>query len=569
MKSVKTALVLGGAVGLLGLATGRSRAAVLTWDINQTDGPAITPGDGTWDLTTPNWNNGTTNVVWPNSTGTNSLDAAFAGADGTYAVNVANSLNAGSLTFTNSGYTLSAASPVTITLAGNVNVASGKTATIGNNVIVNRATAYNLQGGGSLIIDSGGTVTSGGNPLAVLTPTTVLTGGKLQTTGGTSIAGSVNSLLTVAGGTVAPTGLLVIANASNSTGTVTLNAGAVSLQSSSGGLRVAGGSTSSITNTAAVFNLNGGVLTTPKIFVGLGANAVSTFNFNGGTLRPNISSTTFMAGLTTANVRSGGAVIDTQGNSVTIAQPLLHEAALGATADGGLQKLGTGALTLTGANTYTGPSRVSAGALLVNGTHNGAGSYSVTGGAASPATLGGAGTINLAQAASNLALSSSSAAPADNAVLSPGAAGAGSIGTLTVNGGGNVVLGDNSTMLVDFSGASSDRLTTDGAIDFTSPSNTLNLVGSGSGTFTIAQFAAYAGGLPSANQFENVLLNGTPTQSSNPAGDNYVSVAYNANDITVTANVPEPGLFGLLGLSAISLLPRRRRRLRHAPHAVS
>jgi len=295
----------------------------------------------------------------------------------------------------------------------------------------------------------------------------------------------------------------------------------------------------------------------------LGANANATFNFNGGALRPNTSTTTFMAGLTTANVRAGGAVIDTQGNSVTIAQPLLHEAALGTTPDGGLQKLGAGALTLTGTNTYTGPTSVSAGSLIVNGTHNAAGSYSVTGGgASSPATLGGAGTINLAQAASNVALSSSSAAPADNAVLSPGASGAGSIGTLTVNGGGNVVLGDNSTMLVDFSGVSSDRLTTDGAIDLTSPSNTLHLLGSGSGTFTIAQFAAYAGGLPDANHFENVLLNGMATQSTNPAGDNYVAVAYNANDITVTTSVPEPGVFGLLGLSAVSLLPRRRRRLR-------
>ena len=107
-----------------------------------------------------------------------------------------------------------------------------------------------------------------------------------------------------------------------------------------------------------------------------------------------------------------------------------------------------------------------------------------------------------------------------------------------------------------------DKLITDGAIDLTSNSNTLNLTGSGSGTFTIAQFAAYAGGLPSANQFENVLLNGLPTQSTNPAGDNYVAVNYNPTDITVTANVPEPGMLGLLGLSAVSLLPRRRRRSR-------
>lgn len=562
MKSVKTALVLGGAVGLLGLAAGGSRAAVLTWDINQTDGATITPGDGTWDLTTPNWNNGTTNVVWPNSTGTNGLDAAFAGADGTYAVNVANSLNAGSLTFTNSGYTLSAASPVTITLAGNVNVASGKTATIGNNVTINRGAAYNLQGGGSLIIDAGGTVTGSGNPLAVLTPTTVLTGGKITTSGGTSVAGSVNSLLTVAGGSVAPTGLLVIANASNSTGTVTLSSGTISLQATSGGLRVAGGSNNSVTNTAAIFNLNGGVLTTPKIFTGLGANAVSTFNFNGGTLKANATTSIFMTGLTTANVRAGGAIIDTEANTINITQPLLHEAALGATADGGLQKLGTGTLSLTAPNTYTGTTTVSSGSLFVDGTHTGAGAYSVSGSAGSAATLGGNGRISLASALVNVAVSSSSPVAADNGILSPGAA-AGTVGTLTVDGGTGVVLGDNSTLLVDYTGGStSDHLviTGGGNLDLTSTSNTLNLIGTDAGTYTIAQFAGYATGLPSANKFENVLLNGLPTQNTNPAGDNYVAVAYNPNDITVTANVPEPGTITLLGLSAISLLPQRRRR---------
>jgi autotransporter-associated beta strand protein len=556
MKTLRSALVLGGAVGLLGLAAGRSRAAVLNWDIDSSDGSTLTAGSGTWDTTTLNWNNGTNSVAWILGS-----DAVFNAADGTYAITVASSMSAGNLTFNNSGYTLSAASPVTVTLAGNLNVASGKTATIGNNVTINRGTAYNLQGGGSLVIDSGGVVTSGGNPLAVLTPTTVLTGGKLQTTGGTSIASSVNSLLTVAGGTVAPTGLLVIANASNASGTVTLSSGTISLAAASGGLRVAGGSAGTITNTAAIFNLDGGVLTTPKIFVGLGASAVATFNFNGGTLRSNTSTTTFMAGLTTTNVRAGGAIIDTQANAITIAQPLLHEAALGATADGGLQKFGAGALTLTGTNTYTGATTVSSGSLLVNGTHSSAGSYSVTGSAGSGATLGGNGTVNLALAVSNVVLSSSSAAPADNAILSPGASGAGSIGTFTVSGG-NVLLGNNSTMLVDFSGSSSDKLAiSGGAIDLTSSSNTLNLVGAGSGTYTIATFGVYNGS-PSANQFETVLLNGLPTQSADPSGDNYAAVSYNANSITVTSSVPEPGMLGLLGLGAMALCPRRRRRVR-------
>lgn len=57
---------------------------------------------------------------------------------------------------------------------------------------------------------------------------------------------------------------------------------------------------------------------------------------------------------------------------------------------GKLVKQGTGVLTLSGANTYIGPTDVSAGTLLVNGTHSGGGIYTV----APNATLGGTGVID-------------------------------------------------------------------------------------------------------------------------------------------------------------------------------
>src|SRR5260370_36608206 len=77
--------------------------------------------------------------------------------------------------------------------------------------------------------------------------------------------------------------------------------------------------------------------------------------FNGGTLQPTGNSTTFLQTLTGAKVQAGGAVIDTNGFNVTIAQPLVHDVALGSTADGGLTKIGVGTLTLTGGNPYTRP----------------------------------------------------------------------------------------------------------------------------------------------------------------------------------------------------------------------
>jgi autotransporter-associated beta strand protein len=65
-----------------------------------------------------------------------------------------------------------------------------------------------------------------------------------------------------------------------------------------------------------------------------------------------------MTGLTRANVRAGGARIDSGAFNVTVPQPLLDGGA-----GGGLTKLGTGTLTLTARNTYTGPTTVSAGTL--------------------------------------------------------------------------------------------------------------------------------------------------------------------------------------------------------------
>lgn len=102
-------------------------------------------------------------------------------------------------------------------------------------------------------------------------------------------------------------------------------------------------------------NLNGGMLTVNQV---LRHNGTANFNFNGGTLRANSSQTAFMTGLTLASVKSGGAVIDTQAYNVTIGQPLLDGGG-----GGGLTKLGSGTLTLSGASTYTGATTISAGTL--------------------------------------------------------------------------------------------------------------------------------------------------------------------------------------------------------------
>ena len=79
-----------------------------------------------------------------------------------------------------------------------------------------------------------------------------------------------------------------------------------------------------------------------------------TVNFNRGTLIPAAASTAYMSGLVGAFVKSGGAKISVPtGGDITIAQSLLADTV---STRGGLTKLNTGSLILTGASTYTGPS---------------------------------------------------------------------------------------------------------------------------------------------------------------------------------------------------------------------
>jgi autotransporter-associated beta strand protein len=79
---------------------------------------------------------------------------------------------------------------------------------------------------------------------------------------------------------------------------------------------------------------------------------------------------------------SGAAVIDVVSGAHQISAPIVGSE--------GLQKMGNGKLVLSGTNTYQGPTLVSQGTLVVNGSHTGGGRYTVFPGA----TLGGTGTIH-------------------------------------------------------------------------------------------------------------------------------------------------------------------------------
>jgi autotransporter-associated beta strand protein len=112
--------------------------------------------------------------------------------------------------------------------------------------------------------------------------------------------------------------------------------------------------------------LNGGAITVGG-FNKSKTTYTNLINFNRGVLRSGSNNVSFLPAfnLQTANVQAGGAIIDDGGFAITIAQSLNHDPALGTTPDGGLTKLGTGVLTLSSSNAYTGPTTISAGTLAL------------------------------------------------------------------------------------------------------------------------------------------------------------------------------------------------------------
>lgn len=150
------------------------------------------------------------------------------------------------------------------------------------------------------------------------------------------------------------------------TGTVNQNGGTVTFYSDAG--TTAGGTGVLKIGAGPGFNdmsyyLNGGVLNVNEV-TRTGANNFARFHFNGGTLRANQSSATFFHNLVEANVRNGGAIIDSNGFNITVDQVLRHSSNIADNAiDGGLTKNGSGNLTIVSASTYTGNTTVTAGTL--------------------------------------------------------------------------------------------------------------------------------------------------------------------------------------------------------------
>ena len=270
-------------------------------------------------------------------------------------------VDGGNTTFNVTDVTNSSATDLTIsTVLSTIGSPSGLIKAGAGTMTLKAANTYNgntLVNAGTLVVDGGtiagpGLIDIGAN---AATPANFMLNSGSVTAGGQFVIGAHGSTgtATINGGALQVNGSIYVAGYGEGTGTATITqtGGTVT---ATGGMDFGGGGPNS-----GVYNLNGGTLITP----GLGKNGGGStiINFNGGTLRPSTVNANFLQGHTAANVQSGGAVIDTNGFDITIAQPLGNEG-------GGLTKSGNGVLTLTGANTYTGATTVTAGTLALTGS---------------------------------------------------------------------------------------------------------------------------------------------------------------------------------------------------------
>lgn len=344
------ALVVVGSV----LLTAPARAGVLYWDSNPATSDIESTTSGYWTGTY--WKtivDATSGTTW-----TPGDDAHFTGTSGS-TITLDSSVNANKLVFSTAGYTLTGSAITigsggitadssgtissTIQLSGSQHwsVASGSTLTLAQ-------TETRLTGNYTLDIDGAGVIAAK-KYLYIMDSLAVVQSAGTVSCGWNAIGAASTASYTVNGGQFGKSGQTLFVGYDKGVGTLTVNNGGLAKFAN---LNVASGSLST------VYVNNGGSLSIYSVNIGSGKYVV---NFDGGMLD-------FYSGgtkLGNFTIQDGGMTIRVAGGDAVLSGALLGDS----TSTGGrLTKLGSFALTLNGANTYTGDTTIKAGKLTLAST---------------------------------------------------------------------------------------------------------------------------------------------------------------------------------------------------------
>ncbi len=309
----------------------------------------------------------------------------------------------------------------------------------------------------SAVVQVGNMTASGSNAASVLVQGSATNAGALN-------IGRNGTVTVASGGTWLQTGTMQVAGQGGAYATLSVNAGAA--------FTYAGGSTIKVNPMSnnsgrGVVTISGGTFVTNSGFEqtvsSTTAGGYPVINLQGGgvlRMSQDVAELTkpvasAPANLLRVNLAAGGGTIDTAGFNAGIGMAI--------TGTAGLTKAGGGTLRLAGANTYTGPTQISAGTLAVFGNQSAA-TGAVTVG--SGATLGGTGTVG-----GNTTIQS-------GATLAPGA----SPGTLTFTQGLTWTSGGNYNWQVLNAGGTAG---TSGGWDLVSVAGTLSIASTAADPFRI------------------------------------------------------------------------------------
>lgn len=212
-------------------------------------------------------------------------------------------------------------------------------------------------------------------------------GGTLNTTGNLQIGAFGTGAMTITGGTATASTYPVVGRFPGGYGVLTVTGGSFN-QTNPGTLLIVGEQGTGILNVSGTGVINtggqlrvghnggegivnlgtGGLISVPAVSYAAGTAA---FNFHGGTLQGVVDNPTFFQGLPNAYVYSEGGIIDTNGATITVAQPLTAPTGSGissiAVANGGSGYVAHPVVEITGG----GGSGASAVPIIVNGVITG------------------------------------------------------------------------------------------------------------------------------------------------------------------------------------------------------